>query len=52
LEASQHFLFYRVGLLAPRPTSILEDKASVFITIHCYIFEISELLNSLELFLF
>jgi hypothetical protein len=32
LEASQHFLFYRVGLLAPRPTPILEDQASVFIS--------------------
>jgi hypothetical protein len=27
-----NFLFYRVGLLAPRPTSIPEDQASVFIS--------------------
>jgi hypothetical protein len=27
-----NFLFYRVGLLAPRPTSALEDQASVFIS--------------------
>jgi hypothetical protein len=32
LEASQHFRFYRVGLLAPRPTPTLEDQASVFIS--------------------
>jgi hypothetical protein len=32
LEASQQFLFYRVGLLAPRPTPILKDQASVFIS--------------------
>jgi hypothetical protein len=32
LGASQHFLFYRVGLLAPRPTPIQEDQASVFIS--------------------
>jgi hypothetical protein len=32
LEASQHFSFYRVGLLAPRQTPILEDQASVFIS--------------------
>jgi hypothetical protein len=31
LEASQQFSFYRVGLLAPRPTPIPEDQASVFI---------------------
>jgi hypothetical protein len=29
LEASQQFSFYRVGLLAPRPTSIPEGQASV-----------------------
>jgi hypothetical protein len=33
LEASQHFLFYRVGLLAPRPTPIPDDHASVFISL-------------------
>jgi hypothetical protein len=27
-----NFLFYRVGLLAPRPNSTLEDQASVFIS--------------------
>jgi hypothetical protein len=27
-----NFLFYRVGLLAPRPTPIPEDQASVFIS--------------------
>jgi hypothetical protein len=32
LEASQQFSFYRVGLLAPRPTPTLEDEASVFIS--------------------
>jgi hypothetical protein len=32
LEASQQFSFYRVGLLAPRPTPTLEDQASVFIS--------------------
>jgi hypothetical protein len=32
LEASQQFYFYRVGLLAPRPTSIPEGQASVFIS--------------------
>jgi hypothetical protein len=32
LETSQHFLFYRVGLLAPSPTPIPEDQASVFIS--------------------
>jgi hypothetical protein len=32
LEASQQFPFYRVGLLAPCPTSIPEDQASVFIS--------------------
>jgi hypothetical protein len=33
LEASQQFsFFYRVGLLAPCPTPILEDQASVFIS--------------------
>jgi hypothetical protein len=32
LEASQPFSFYRVGLIAPRPTPILEDQASVFIS--------------------
>jgi hypothetical protein len=32
LEASQQFSFYRVGLLAPRPTPIPEDQASVFIS--------------------
>jgi hypothetical protein len=32
LEASQHFLFYRVGLSAPRPTTIPEDQASAFIS--------------------
>jgi hypothetical protein len=32
LGASQHFLFYRVGLLAPRPTPIPGDQASVFIS--------------------
>jgi hypothetical protein len=32
LEASQKFSFYRVGLLAPRPTPIPEDQASVFIS--------------------
>jgi hypothetical protein len=32
LEASQHFLFYRVGLLDPCPTPIPEDQASVFIS--------------------
>jgi hypothetical protein len=31
LEASQQFSFYRLGLLAPRPTPIPEDHASVFI---------------------
>jgi hypothetical protein len=31
LEASQHFLFYRVWLLAPRPTPITGDQVSVFI---------------------
>jgi hypothetical protein len=31
LDASQQF-FYRVGLLAPRPTPIPEDQASVFIS--------------------
>jgi hypothetical protein len=31
-EASQQFSFYRVGLLAPRSTSIPEDQASVFIS--------------------
>jgi hypothetical protein len=29
LEASQQFSFYRVGLLAPRPTPVPEDLASV-----------------------
>jgi hypothetical protein len=33
LEASHQFsFFYKVGLLAPRPTSIPEDQASVFIS--------------------
>jgi hypothetical protein len=32
LEASQQFSFYRIGLLAPRPTSIPEDQASAFIS--------------------
>jgi hypothetical protein len=32
LEASQQFSFYRVGLLAPRPTPIPEDQVSVFIS--------------------
>jgi hypothetical protein len=32
LEASQQFIFYRVGLLAPRPIPIPEDQASVFIS--------------------
>jgi hypothetical protein len=33
LEVSQKFsFFYRVGLLAPRPTPIPEDQASVFIS--------------------
>jgi hypothetical protein len=32
LETSQQFSFYRVGLLAPRPTPIPEDQASVFIS--------------------
>jgi hypothetical protein len=32
LEASQQFSFYRVGLLAPWPTPIPEDQASVFIS--------------------
>jgi hypothetical protein len=32
LESSQQFSFYRVGLLAPRPTPIPEDRASVFIS--------------------
>jgi hypothetical protein len=32
LEASQQFSFYRVGLLAPRPTPIPDDQASVFIS--------------------
>jgi hypothetical protein len=33
LEASQQFpFFYRVGLLAPRPTPIPEDQASVFVS--------------------
>jgi hypothetical protein len=32
LEASQQFSFYRVGLLAPRPTPTLEDQASIFIS--------------------
>jgi hypothetical protein len=27
-----NFLFYRVGLLAPRPTPIPEDQVSVFIS--------------------
>jgi hypothetical protein len=31
LETSQQF-FYRVGLLAPRPTPIPEDQSSVFIS--------------------
>jgi hypothetical protein len=31
LKASKQFSFYRVGLLAPRPTPIPEDQASVFI---------------------
>jgi hypothetical protein len=31
-QASQQFSFYRVGLLAPRPTPTLEDQASVFIS--------------------
>jgi hypothetical protein len=32
LGASQQFSFYRVGLLAPRPTPIPEDQVSVFIS--------------------
>jgi hypothetical protein len=32
LEASQHLLFYRIGLLAPRPTPIPEEQASVYIS--------------------
>jgi hypothetical protein len=32
LEASQQFSFYRLEFLAPRPTPILEDQASVFIS--------------------
>jgi hypothetical protein len=32
MEASQQFSFYRVELLAPRPTPITEDQASVFIS--------------------
>jgi hypothetical protein len=32
LEASQQFSFYRVGLLAPRPTPIPEGQVSVFIS--------------------
>jgi hypothetical protein len=32
LEASQQFSFYRVGLLARRPTLIPEDQASIFIS--------------------
>jgi hypothetical protein len=32
LEASQQCSFYRVGLLAPRPTPIPEDQSSVFIS--------------------
>jgi hypothetical protein len=32
LEASQQFSFYMVGLLAPCPTPIPEDQASVFIS--------------------
>jgi hypothetical protein len=32
LEASQKFSFYRVGLLAPHPTPIPEDQASLFIS--------------------
>jgi hypothetical protein len=32
LETSQQFSFYRVGLLAPRPTPIPEDQVSVFIS--------------------
>jgi hypothetical protein len=32
LEASQHFRFCRVGLLAPCPTPTLEDQPSVFIS--------------------
>jgi hypothetical protein len=32
LEASQQFSFYRVGLLAPRPTPIPEGQASVSIS--------------------
>jgi hypothetical protein len=32
LEASQQFSLYKVGLLAPRPTPIPEDQASVFIS--------------------
>jgi hypothetical protein len=31
LETSQRFSFYRLGLLAPRPTPIPEDQASLFI---------------------
>jgi hypothetical protein len=32
LEASQQFSFYRVGLLALRPTPMPDDQASVFIS--------------------
>jgi hypothetical protein len=32
VEASQQFSFYRVGLLAPRPTPIPVDQTSVFIS--------------------
>jgi hypothetical protein len=32
LEASQQFSFLQGRLLAPRPTPILEDQASVFIS--------------------
>jgi hypothetical protein len=32
LEASEQFSFYRVGLLALRPTPVPEDQTSVFIS--------------------
>jgi hypothetical protein len=38
LEASRHFRFYRVGLLAPRPTPTLEDPAplGILYTVVCH----------------
>jgi hypothetical protein len=34
-DFSKIFFFYRVGLLAPNPTPISEDQASVFISPRC-----------------